>query len=91
MFIYGDEMGLSIRNEYAEKLARDSAKRSGKSITQVIITALEDYLRRIKGNSKLYDLEKEILNISNRCKELPELDKRTADEILEYSTFGIPE
>ncbi len=84
-------MPLSIRNDYAEKLARDSAKRSGKSITQVIINALEDYLIRIKGNSRLYDIEKEILSISNRCRNLPELDKRTANEILGYNSIGVAE
>jgi len=84
-------MPLSIRSVYAEKLARDSAKRSRESITQVIINDLEDHLIRIKGNGKLYDIEKEILSISNRCKNLPELDKRTSNDILGYNSIGVAE
>jgi len=84
-------VALSIRNQYAEKLARESARRSGKSITQVIINALEDYLVRLKGNSNLYDLEKEILMVSERCGKLPEMDDRDADDILEYNESGVNE
>ena len=81
-------MALSIRNKYAEQLARDSAKHSGKNITQVIIQALEEYLVRIRGTSKLYNLENEIMSISGRCKELPDCDKKTTEEIIGYNYFG---
>ena len=84
-------MALSIRNEKAEKLARELAAESGENITQAITRALEERLQRLRGRSKATDLTEEILKISRRCSELPDQDKRSPDEILGYDTTGVPE
>ncbi len=84
-------MALSIRNEKAEKLARELAAESGENITQAITRALEERLQRLRGRSKATDLTEEILKISRRCSELPDRDRRSPDEILGYDTTGVPE
>ena len=84
-------MALSIRNEKAEKLARELAAESGENITQAITRALEERLQRLRGRSKATDLTEEILKISRRCSELPDRDKRSPDEVLGYDTTGVPE
>ncbi|MDJ0819380.1 MAG: type II toxin-antitoxin system VapB family antitoxin [Desulfobacterales bacterium] len=84
-------MALSIRNEKAEKLARELAAESGENITQAITRALEERLQRLRGRSRATDLTEEILKISRRCSELPDQDKRSPDEILGYDTAGVPE
>jgi antitoxin VapB len=84
-------MALSIRNEKTEKLARELAAESGENITQAITHALEERLQRIRGRSTATDLAEEILKISRRCSELPDQDKRSADEILGYGPTGVPE
>jgi antitoxin VapB len=84
-------MALSIRNEKAEKLARELAAESGENITLAITHALEERLQRLRGHSKATDLTEEILKISRRCSELPDQDKRSPDEILGYDTTGVPE
>lgn len=81
-------MALSIRNAQAEKLAREVARESSKNLTQAIIHALEERLRRLRGRRTVRDLEKEILTISERCSTLPELDSRSPDEILGYNQAG---
>ena len=84
-------MALSIRNEKAEKLARELAAECGENITQAITRALEERLQRLRGRSTAADLTEEILKISRRCSELPDQDKRSPDEILDYGPTGVPE
>ncbi len=81
-------MALSIRNEYAEKLAREIATQTGETITQTITIALEERLERISGTKRSADIYQKIKKIAERCRSLPDLDPRSADEILEYSENG---
>lgn len=84
-------MALSIRNEKAEKLAREVAALSGENITQAIIHALEERLERLRGRRTTADLVSEIMAISKRCSALPDQDQRAPDEILGYDESGVPE
>jgi antitoxin VapB len=81
-------MGISIKNTKAEALARQVAKESGETLTEAIIHALEERLMRIKGRRTEKMLSEEILEIARRCSSLPELDPRSADEILGYAENG---
>ena len=81
-------MALSIRNTLAEHLARDVAKESGENMTQAIIHALEDRLEKLQGQRKPNNLFQEIREIGKRCSSLPDIDKRSIDEILEYNDNG---
>jgi antitoxin VapB len=83
-------MPLSIRNPKAEQLAREVAAESGVSLTQAVILALEERLRRVKGRHVATDLVSEIMEVSRRCQELPDLESRSADEILGYDGDGVP-
>jgi antitoxin VapB len=83
-------MALSIQNPKAEKLARELASKSGETLTQAIITALEDRLERMRGKRTPIDLTDELLNIADRCSKLPDLDTRTPDQILGYNNQGVP-
>ena len=83
-------MALSIRNAKAEKLARELAAESGESITRAITQALEERLERLRGRSTTTDLVEDILRISKRCREIPDQDKRSVEEILDYDSIGVP-
>jgi antitoxin VapB len=83
-------MALSIRNQKAEKLARELAAESGQTITQTIIQALEEKLERHRGRAAARDLKEEILKISKRCSAIPDQDQRSVDEILGYDAIGVP-
>lgn len=83
-------MALSIKNQKAEKLARELAAESGEGITQAITHALEERLERIRGRSTATDLAEEIMKISKRCSEIPDQDQRFPDEILGYGPTGVP-
>jgi antitoxin VapB len=81
-------MALSIRNEHAERLAREVARESGENLTQAIVHSLEERLQRLRGRRNVSTLEKEIMTISKRCSSLPDLDSRSSDEILGYNKEG---
>ena len=83
-------MPLSIRNPRAEQLAREVAAESGESMTQAIIHALEERLQRMKGRHLAADLVDDIMDVSRRCRDLPDQDTRSADEILGYDNDGVP-
>ena len=82
-------MAISIRNEKTEKLAREVASLTGESLTQTITHSLEERLNRLKGRKTAIDLKQEIMLISQRCQNLPDIDPRTADEILGYNQDGV--
>ena len=84
-------MALSIRNPRAEKLARKIAAITGENITQVIIHSLENHIERLRGQRIYPDTLKEIMDISSRCSSIPDIDKRTPDEILGYNKIGVNE
>jgi antitoxin VapB len=84
-------MALSIRNPRAEELARKLSVMSGENITKVIINALENQLVRARGKKIYTGTVKEIMKISQRCSSLPDLDKRSPDEILGYNETGVNE
>ena len=81
-------MAISIRNPIAEKLAREVANESGESLTLAIIHSLEDRLEKLQGRRNPNSLLQEIKEIGSRCASLPDIDHRSADEILGYNENG---
>jgi antitoxin VapB len=82
-------MGISIKNDKAEKLARQVSAETGESLTEAIIHSLEERLERLKGRRSVPDLAETLMAISRRSSALPDLDIRDADEILGYDEKGV--
>ncbi|HEY0556918.1 MAG TPA: type II toxin-antitoxin system VapB family antitoxin [Thermoanaerobaculia bacterium] len=82
-------MGISIKNDKAEKLARQVSAETGESLTEAIIHSLEERLERLKGRRSAPDLAEILMAISRRSSALPDLDIRDADEILGYDEKGV--
>jgi antitoxin VapB len=83
-------MSLNIKHPDADKLARALANKTGESITQAVIIALKERLLREEGRNLPTSLTEELLKIAERCSHLPDLDRRSPDEILGYDQHGIP-
>lgn len=81
-------MALSIKNVEAERLARKLAKERGTTVTRAVTAAPEDALRRTRDRQNAPSMREAIHEISERCSALPDLDTRTADEILGYDERG---
>lgn len=83
-------MPLNIKDPVTEKVVRELAAATGDSITVAVRKAAEESLRRIRRASNGRRLADELLEIGARCADLPDLDRRSADEILGYDEHGLP-
>ena len=83
-------MGFSIKNPETDRLARKLAAATRESLTQAITVALKERLERLGANRRGRSLADELDEIALRCAALPELDPRSADEILGYDEHGLP-
>ena len=83
-------MPLNIKDPAAEKFVRELAAAAGESVTTAVRRAAEERLQRVRRQQSARSLAAEILEIGRRCAALPDLDTRTADEILGYDQHGLP-
>lgn len=81
-------MALNIKNPRAHDLARRLAQLTGERLTEAVIVSLEERLQRIQGRRAGADEADDILDIGRRCAALPDIDERTADDILGYGPEG---
>jgi len=83
-------MALSIKHPEADRLARELAATTGESLTEAIVKALEERLRRERGRIRGVRLREELRAIRRRCAALPVENGRSADEIIGYDERGVP-
>jgi antitoxin VapB len=83
-------MALSIKHPEADRLARELAAATGETLTETIINALRERLRREQGRLRPPRLRDDIRAIRQRCAALPVKDHRSPDEILGYDEKGLP-
>jgi len=83
-------MPLSIKHPDADELARSLADATGQSITDAVIQALREQLRRETGRSSTPRIAQELRAISNRCAALPDHDTRSPEEIIGFDEHGLP-
>ena len=81
-------MALSIKNEEAESLARELAAQTDTNVTQAVIRALREALLRQSGRRRSPSVLAAVVQISDRCSALPDLDRRSPDAILGYDEHG---
>jgi antitoxin VapB len=86
---------MHIDDPQVERLVRCLAADTGETPRDALLHALEERLakcrqapRREKDSGRVFDA---IIEISRRCSALPDLDRRTAAEILAYNAAGAPE
>jgi len=83
-------MPLSIKNAEADRLARALARRTGETITQAVVKALQERLSREERKPDDDQLVEDVLEIGRHFSNLPVLDPRTDDEIIGYDQHGLP-
>ncbi len=83
-------MALSIKDPETERLARALAERTGETLTVATRRALEERLRRIGGAARRATLLEDLAAIRRRWSAVPVLDRRSADEIIDYDENGLP-
>lgn len=83
-------MALSIKNEEADRLARQVARLAGEGLTEAVVTALRERLERLKAVRRGTLLRDEIMAIGRRCAARAVLDERTPEQIVGYGPHGEP-
>jgi antitoxin VapB len=83
-------MPLNIKDPATERSVRALAAETGEAITTTIRKAVEDRLERVRRQRSSGVLKDELLAIATHCAALPDLDRRSADEILGYDDRGLP-
>ena len=77
---------LYIKNPAAHRLAEQVSKRMGVTLSDAVISALEDKLRKTGGPIDHGRVDA----LCARIGALPVIDDRPREEILGYDNFGIP-
>jgi antitoxin VapB len=83
-------MPLSIKDTEADRLARELAKRTGETITQVVVKALRERLAREERKPDDDQMVEDVMEIARHFSSLPVLDPRSDDAILGYDEHGLP-
>jgi antitoxin VapB len=89
-FVYNADMPLSIRNSEVERLARALSRLTGEGLTQTILQALRERHQRVRAARQQEQLMEDLTAIARRSAALPELDRRSPDEIIGYDEHGLP-
>ena len=83
-------MALNIKDDTADRLARELAAATGESITTAVTTAVRERLERVHGSVPREQRAKALREIAARSGARPIRDRRSADEILGYGPDGLP-
>jgi antitoxin VapB len=83
-------MPFSIKNPEADRLVREVMILTGENLTEAVVNALHDRLKRVRGRRQLPSMEERVNQILERVDALPELDHRSADDIIGYDEHGVP-
>jgi len=81
-------MALSLKDKETDRLAREVAALTGETLTDAIRIAerLERERLRRGQSARLAD---RLMEIGRHCAELPDIDARNPDEIVEYDETGV--
>ena len=82
-------MVLSIKNEEADRLARQLAATTGETVTAAVVNALRERLEH-EQTRRTPSLRERLARLAEDVQALPVLDDRSADEILGYDDHGLP-
>ena len=82
-------MTVLIKDEEADRLIRQLAERTGKTITDAVKAAVSEKLARTPlSEAEIAERLRRIEAIVARAKAMPILDNRSGDEILGYNENG---
>jgi antitoxin VapB len=83
-------MVLSIKDPEADRLARQLARMTGKSITEAVKAALRNRLEHERRRRGKHIDRARIAKIVADIGALPVVDERSPDELIGYDDAGLP-
>ncbi|MEN8215461.1 MAG: type II toxin-antitoxin system VapB family antitoxin [Pseudomonadota bacterium] len=83
-------MTLTINHPDAILLVQELIGYTGETLTQAVLNALRERIKKEKERQKgAISLKDELLQIGKQCAALPVLDNRSPEEILGYNKDGV--
>jgi antitoxin VapB len=83
-------MALSIKDPATDRLIRELAELTGETMTDAVRVAVETRLRRERARrAEAEGLVEKLNALAKECAALPDLDKRSPDEIVGYAEHGM--
>lgn len=83
-------MAFEVEDPEVERLARALASVTGLSVSEAVVMALREQLKREAECSDAGALCDELREISDRCGSLPDLDIRSPEAIFGFDAHGLP-
>ena len=85
-------MTLHIKDEKADRLARQLAQATGETLTEAVTRAIEERLGRFRRRpeAEIEARRRAMIEVIEEIKKLPVLDPRSPDEIIGYDEHGLP-
>lgn len=83
-------MALSIKNEEVDRLARKLADLTGETLTEAVLNALRERLKRESGRQSPRDTRKDVACMQARIARLPRRDTRSDEDLIGYDEHGLP-
>jgi antitoxin VapB len=83
-------MAFSIKNDEADRLARQLAAITGETLTDAVVRALRERLSRQQSPAKRSQAGTELAKIAGKFSKLPVRDARPANDLLGYDDRGLP-
>lgn len=81
-------MALSIKSEKADRLARQLASETGETLTEAVVTALQERLDREQARRSA-TIRRRLARLTADVATLPVADDRTPDQIIDYDDAGL--
>ena len=81
-------MALSLKDKETDRLAREVAALTGETLTDAIRIAERLERERLRRGQST-QLADRLMEIGRHCAALPDVDARSADEILGYDETGM--
>jgi len=82
-------MALSIKNDEADRLARELARTTGESLTDAVVVALRERLER-ERRRRVPGVAERLRRLAMEAAALPVQDPRSADALVGYDERGLP-
>lgn len=83
-------MAISLKDAETDRLAREVAALTGETLTEAVRKALAERLEREQRRRDAKGLIERLNEIASHCAALPDVDTRSADEIIGYDDLGLP-
>lgn len=83
-------MAISLKDAETDRLAREVAALTGETLTEAVRKALAERLDREQRRRDAKGLIERLNEIASHCAALPDVDARSADEIIGYDDLGLP-